>query len=79
MDLAEYLSHRFEKGSLDHELQNTIRDNLHLRTVPVTTRNPKNKEINGIDYIFLSVDEFQHLKLTGALLESGVYEGKKDY
>lgn len=75
LNLAVFLSHRFQKGSADHELQNTIRDNLYIRTVPVTTRQPKDSEINGIDYVFLTVDEFNKLKLSGALLESGIYEG----
>lgn len=73
--LAEFLSARFRKGSLNHELQNTIRDNLYIRTVPVTTRSAKESEINGIDYVFLTVNEFNKLKLNGALLESGIYEG----
>lgn len=33
-DLAQYLSTRFQKGSIDHELQQTIRDNLYTRTIP---------------------------------------------
>lgn len=33
-DLRHYLSLRFQKGSVDHELQQIIRDNLYLRTVP---------------------------------------------
>ena len=33
-DLRQYLTSRFPKGSLDHDLQQTIRDNLYLRTVP---------------------------------------------
>ncbi|TRY98172.1 hypothetical protein DNTS_008613, partial [Danionella cerebrum] len=33
-DLRRYLNLRFQKGSLDHELQQIIRDNLYLRTVP---------------------------------------------
>ena len=33
-DLRQYLNTRFLKGSADHDLQNTIRDNLYLRTVP---------------------------------------------
>ncbi len=79
LNLAQFLSHRFQKGSADHELQNTIRDNLYVRTVPVTTRPPRDSEINGIDYVFLSVDDFHKLKLNGALLESGIYEGMLAY
>ncbi|XP_065215040.1 membrane-associated guanylate kinase, WW and PDZ domain-containing protein 2 isoform X2 [Planococcus citri] len=75
LGLADFLNHRFRKGSLDHELQNTIRDNLYIRTVPVTTRPPKEFEINGIDYVFLTINEFNKLKLNGTLLESGIYEG----
>lgn len=33
-DLKQYLASRFQKGSVDHDLQQTIRDNLYLRTVP---------------------------------------------
>ena len=75
-DLRQYLNTRFPKGGVDHELQNTIRDNLYLRTVPVTTRTPRPEERNGVDYTFLSKDEFIALERTGELLESGVFEGK---
>jgi membrane-associated guanylate kinase-related len=33
-DLRHYLSLQFQKGSLDHKLQQVIRDNLYLRTIP---------------------------------------------
>lgn len=33
-DLRHYLSLQFQKGSLDHKLQQIIRDNLYLRTIP---------------------------------------------
>ena len=33
-DLRKYLSKRFEKGSIDCNLQALIRDNLYLRTLP---------------------------------------------
>ena len=77
-DLRQYLNTRFPKGGVDHELQNTIRDNLYLRTVPVTTRTPRPEERNGVDYTFLSKDEFIALEKSGELLESGVFEGKND-
>uniref|UniRef100_A0A4W6BYZ2 Membrane associated guanylate kinase, WW and PDZ domain containing 2a n=1 Tax=Lates calcarifer TaxID=8187 RepID=A0A4W6BYZ2_LATCA len=35
-DLRHYLNLRFQKGSVDHELQQIIRDNLYLRTVPLS-------------------------------------------
>ena len=40
-----------------------------------TTRSPRNGEIPGVDYVFLSLDEFVRLEQSGSLLESGIYEG----
>lgn len=74
-DLREFLNTRFQKGSDNHDLQNIIRDNLYLRTVPVTTREPRDGEINGLDYTFLTLEEFMVLDQSGNLLESGIYEG----
>jgi atrophin-1 interacting protein 3 (BAI1-associated protein 1) len=74
-DLRLFLNTRFQKGSADHELQNTIRDNLYLRTVPVTTRIPRVGEVEGVDYTFLNLEEFLALERGGNLLESGIYEG----
>lgn len=33
-DLRHYLNQRFQKGSPDHDLQQTIRDNLYRHAVP---------------------------------------------
>lgn len=74
-DLRQFLNTRFQKGSIDHDLQNTIRDNLYLRTVPCTTRSPREGEVNGVDYTFLTIEEFVALERSGSLLESGIYEG----
>ncbi|XP_058481629.1 membrane-associated guanylate kinase, WW and PDZ domain-containing protein 2a isoform X4 [Solea solea] len=73
-DLRHYLNLRFQKGSVDHELQQIIRDNLYLRTVPCTTRRPKEGEVPGVDYNFVTVERFMELEKSGALLESGTYE-----
>ncbi|XP_072257836.1 membrane-associated guanylate kinase, WW and PDZ domain-containing protein 2 isoform X6 [Pyxicephalus adspersus] len=73
-DLRRYLNLRFQKGSVDHELQQIIRDNLYLRTVPCTTRQPKEGEVPGVDYNFITVEAFMELERSGALLESGTYE-----
>ena len=78
-DLRQYLNTRFPKGDVDHELQNTIRDNLYLRTVPVTTRTPRPEERHGVDYTFLSKEEFAALEKSGELLESGIYDGKNKF
>ncbi|KPP78318.1 Membrane-associated guanylate kinase, WW and PDZ domain-containing protein 3-like, partial [Scleropages formosus] len=84
-DLRQYLSLQFQKGSLDHKLQQIIRDNLYLRTIPCnyygvdytdtsTTRQPREGEVPGVDYNFISVAEFRVLEDSGLLLESGTYD-----
>ncbi|XP_028848496.1 membrane-associated guanylate kinase, WW and PDZ domain-containing protein 1-like isoform X5 [Denticeps clupeoides] len=74
-DLKHYLSLRFPKSSPDYELQQVIRDNLYRHAVPCTTRPPREGEIAGVDYNFLSVEEFLDLEKSGTLLEIGTYEG----
>ncbi|XP_050413169.2 membrane-associated guanylate kinase, WW and PDZ domain-containing protein 2 isoform X3 [Patella vulgata] len=74
-ELRQFLTARFQKGSVDHDLQQTIRDNLYMRTVPCTTRPPRPGESNGVDYTFLSLEEFYELEKTGDLLESGIFDG----
>ncbi|XP_041860951.1 membrane-associated guanylate kinase, WW and PDZ domain-containing protein 3a isoform X2 [Melanotaenia boesemani] len=74
-DLRHYLSLQFQKGSVDHKLQQVIRDNLYLRTIPCTTRQPREGEVPGVDYNFISVGEFRDLEESGLLLESGTYDG----
>nr|KAF6420724.1 membrane associated guanylate kinase, WW and PDZ domain containing 1 [Molossus molossus] len=74
-DLRHFLSQRFQKGSPDHELQQTIRDNLYRHAVPCTTRCPRPGEAPGVDYNFLTVKEFLDLEQRGTLLEVGTYEG----
>ncbi|KAG7273160.1 hypothetical protein CRUP_019327 [Coryphaenoides rupestris] len=74
-DLKQYLSLRFQKASADHELQQTIRDNLYHHAVPCTTRPPRDDEIPGVHYNFLSVADFLDLERSGTLLEIGSYEG----
>lgn len=93
-DLRQFLDARFQKGSIDHDLQQTIRDNLYMRTVPCkysshrdsfisilplgTTRPPRPGELNGQDYTFLNTKDFRALEKSGNLLESGVYKGKRN-
>ncbi|XP_056660366.1 membrane-associated guanylate kinase, WW and PDZ domain-containing protein 1 isoform X19 [Monodelphis domestica] len=74
-DLRHYLNQRFQKGSPDHELQQVIRDNLYRHAVPCTTRPPREGEVPGVDYNFLTVKEFLDLEQSGTLLEVGTYEG----
>uniref|UniRef100_A0A4W6EQ28 Membrane-associated guanylate kinase, WW and PDZ domain-containing protein 1 n=1 Tax=Lates calcarifer TaxID=8187 RepID=A0A4W6EQ28_LATCA len=74
-DLKHYLSLRFQKSSPDHELQKIIRANLYRHAVPCTTRPPREGEVPGVDYNFLSVEDFLELEESGTLLEIGTYEG----
>lgn len=41
-----------------------------------TTRSPREGEVPGVDYNFLSVEDFLELEKSGTLLEIGTYEGK---
>jgi len=75
-DLKAYLSQRFEdKDSVDSLLQCTIRDNLYVRTLPCTTREPRSGEIDGLNYTFVSVDKFESMEKSGEFLEHGYYDG----
>lgn len=49
---------------------------LALPLTAGTTRQPKEGEVLGVDYNFVSVERFMELEQSGALLESGTYEGK---
>jgi guanylate kinase len=40
-----------------------------------TTRQPREGEVPGVDYNFISVGEFRVLEESGLLLESGTYHG----
>ncbi|XP_067268968.1 membrane-associated guanylate kinase, WW and PDZ domain-containing protein 1 isoform X2 [Pseudorasbora parva] len=74
-DLSHFLNQRFQKLSADQKLQEIIRENLHRRTAPCTTRRPRAHELHGVDYSFLCVEDFLELDRRGALLEVGTYEG----
>lgn len=41
-----------------------------------TTRSPREGEVPGVDYNFLTVKEFLDLEQSGTLLEVGTYEGE---
>lgn len=43
-----------------------------------TTRAPRDGEVPGVDYNFLSVENFLELEESGTLLEIGTYEGEDD-
>ena len=43
-----------------------------------TTRPPRDGEVPGVDYNFLSVEDFLELEESGTLLEIGTYDGEHD-
>ena len=43
---------------------------------PGTTRPPRDDEVPGVHYNFLSVEDFLELEKSGTLLEVGSYEGR---
>ncbi|EGV97732.1 Membrane-associated guanylate kinase, WW and PDZ domain-containing protein 1 [Cricetulus griseus] len=45
------------------------------RCIVSTTRSPREGEVPGVDYSFLTVKEFLELEQSGTLLEVGTYEG----
>lgn len=52
---------------------------LCLTSVPTgTTRQPRDGEISGVDYNFVSIEDFFSLEESGALLESGKFKGLKN-
>uniref|UniRef100_F1KSV9 Membrane-associated guanylate kinase, WW and PDZ domain-containing protein 1 n=1 Tax=Ascaris suum TaxID=6253 RepID=F1KSV9_ASCSU len=69
-DLRELLANREYA-----QLQMVIRDNVYQKTVPYTTRPPKDGEIDGVHYRFVDVPFFQHMQQTNQLLEHGHYQG----
>ena len=74
-DLRQYLNTRFPKGGVDHDLQNTIRDNLYLRTVPVTTRSvavsQHSMKTQGVTFIISLMSVLE--KLVPIFFQSGSY------
>ncbi|KAK2091590.1 hypothetical protein P7K49_030874 [Saguinus oedipus] len=46
-----------------------------MSSVEGTTRSPREGEVPGVDYNFLTVKEFLDLEQSGTLLEVGTYEG----
>lgn len=75
IDLKQYLSCVFSKNSPDKELQDSIRENIYRRTIPCTTRPPRDGEVDKIDYHFLTKEQFVEVNNREMLLECGMYGG----
>ncbi|XP_016428323.1 membrane-associated guanylate kinase, WW and PDZ domain-containing protein 2-like [Sinocyclocheilus rhinocerous] len=52
----------------------SLQSNLAREDTGRTTRQPKEGEVPGVDYNFVTVERFVELERSGALLESGTYE-----
>jgi len=59
-----------------HILENF--DNVHL-SVSATTRDPRPGEVDGVDYYFLSHDEFDRMVAADEMLEFAVVHGLNKY
>uniref|UniRef100_A0A663LVD3 Membrane-associated guanylate kinase, WW and PDZ domain-containing protein 2 n=1 Tax=Athene cunicularia TaxID=194338 RepID=A0A663LVD3_ATHCN len=60
-------------GDLNHSLGHVL-DSVSFVLLIGTTRPHKEGEVPGVDYIFITVEDFMELEKSGALLESGTYE-----
>ncbi|GLD69029.1 membrane-associated guanylate kinase, WW and PDZ domain-containing protein 1-like protein [Lates japonicus] len=67
------LSHQAVPLDLRH--LSSVSSGLHGRQLQRTTRQPRDGEISGVDYNFVSIEEFFSLEESGALLESGKFKG----
>lgn len=65
-----------ESGSGKSTIEKILKENYDYRKiVTYTTRNPRNGEINGVDYNFISPEEFLALKDSGFFVETATYNG----
>lgn len=76
IDLRSYMSHRFLRESIDHDLQSSINENLYMRTIPSSDRPLRP---NDADYKFMSNEELLAMERSVAsdvaLLESRIFPG----
>lgn len=50
-------------------------DGLYVKSVSATTRGIRVTEVDGVDYFFVTKDEFETMKTAGELLETTFYNG----
>lgn len=62
-DLKHYLSLRFQKSSPDHELQQTIRDNLYRHAVPCECINNIHTAAASLSILTLSLFSISNIRL----------------
>ena len=62
------------KGTIAYHILQQMPENFQY-SVSMTTRSPRPNEIDGIDYYFVSVDEFKNQIEQGNLFEWASYSG----
>ena len=63
-----------ESASGKSSIEKYLVDNYgYSKVISYTTRNPRPNEVNGVDYHFVSVEEFAKLKEQGFFAETAVY------
>ncbi len=64
------------KTSLTNYVIKALQNDFHIsKIMTTTTRDPRPGEVNGIDYNFVSVPEFERQKAAGLFLETTEYNG----
>lgn len=65
-----------ESASGKSSIERNLVDNYGFKKiVSYTTRKPRQGEVNGIDYYFISIELFHELKEQGFFAETAVYNG----
>ncbi len=59
-----------------HALERIKKETPLKRIITYTTRHPRAGEVSGVDYFFLSHDDFEKKKADGFFLETTSYDGK---
>lgn len=63
-----------ESASGKSSIEKCLVDNYgYKKIVSYTTRKPREGEVNGVDYRFITVSQFRRLKLQGFFAETAVY------
>lgn len=65
-----------ESASGKSSIEKYLVDNYgYYKTISYTTRQPRDGEVNGLDYYFISKSEFKRLKDEDFFAETGTYNG----
>jgi guanylate kinase len=73
--VAHFLSSVPQNDPIYSELRSKVKGWLYDCTIPYTTRDPRDAEVHGRDYHFVSVDEFQDMVNHERFIEFGQHNG----